>query len=110
MSRSSNLAFGFCDRSGERRPLSELYEQYENQVDTGLLVSAEMLDIDHEQLQIGQVDANDDQTLDDPRPDKELKVSRALSAWNPVGGGITVLGSRTVGMDMTAAVGIVSIS
>jgi len=106
----SRHSYGYCDRSGQEVPLSELFEQFENGVSTGLLVSREMLDIDHEQLQIGHVDANDDQTLDDPRPDKELAVSRALSAWNPVGGGLTVFGSRTVGMDINAAVGTVSVS
>jgi hypothetical protein len=79
-------AYGFCDRSGFRYPLNELVEQYENGKPTGLLVGKDMVDIDHEQLRLGEVDANDPQTLDNPRPDRDLVVSRKISwSWNPVG-------------------------
>ena len=44
-----------------------------------------------------------------PRPDKDLTESRSLSAWNPVGGGITALGSRTVGLDMEGVAGRVTV-
>jgi hypothetical protein len=65
--------------------LDDLVEQYINQVPSGLLVGKDMLDIDHEQLQIGMVDANDPQTLDNPRPDQTQLQSRALYSWRPVG-------------------------
>jgi hypothetical protein len=93
-------AFGFCDRSGFRYPLKDLVPQYENQRPNGLLVGKDMLDIDHEQLQLGKVDASDPQTLENPRPDKELAESRRLHSWNPVG---------AVGLGMTGHVGQVKI-
>lgn len=78
-------AFGFCDRTGFRYPLKDLVPQYVNRQPTGLLVGRDVLDIDQEQLQLGEVDANDSQTLLNPRPDKDLAASRALYSWNPVG-------------------------
>jgi len=82
---SGKYAFGFCDRTGFRYPLKDLVPQYENRKPTGLLVGKDVLDIDQEQLQLGEVDAVDDQSLLNPRPDKDLAQSRALYSWNPVG-------------------------
>jgi hypothetical protein len=82
---SNKNAFGYCDRTGFRYPLNDLVEQYENQKPTGLLVGKDMVDIDQEQLQIGEVDANDPQTLENPRPDQTQAQSRALWSWKPVG-------------------------
>ena len=104
------LAFGFCDRTGFRYPIDDLVAQYADGIPNGMLVGRDMLDIDHEQLRLGDVDANDKQTLEDPRPDQNLAESRALSAWNPVGGGITEFGSRTVGLDMSVHVGQVTVT
>lgn len=103
-------AFGFCDRTGHRYPLKDLVEQYENGVPNGMMVGKDMVDIDHEQLQISDVDASDPQTLQDPRPDQAQAASRELSAWNPVGGGITEAGSRTLGLDVSAPAGKVTIA
>lgn len=102
-------AFGYCDRTGFRYPLKDLVPQFENGIDTGLLVGKDQVDIDHEQLRLGEVDANDKISLDDPRPDKELVESRALTAFDPVGGGITQFGSRTVGLDMSVGGGKVTV-
>ena len=106
----ASKAFGFCDRTGFRYPLKDLVQQYENGRPNGLRVGRDVVDIDHEQLKLGKVKASDPQTLKDPRPDKDLTESRALSAWNPVGGGVTVMGSRTLGLDMTLKVGRVTVS
>jgi hypothetical protein len=103
-------AYGFCDRTGFRYPLKDLVRQFENLRPNGLLVGKDVVDIDHEQLQLGRVNSNDPQTLEDPRPDRELVESRSLSAWNPVGGGITEFGSRTVGLDVLIRTGRVSVS
>jgi hypothetical protein len=97
---SNKHAFGFCDRTGFRYPLNDLVEQYENRKPTGLLVGKDVVDIDHEQLQLGEVDANDPQTLENPRPDPALSQSRALYSWNPVG---------AVGLGMTGLVGRVKV-
>ena len=106
----SKHAFGFSDRSGFRYPLKDLVPQYENGKPTGMLVGRDEVDIDHEQLRLGEVDASDKQTLNNPRPDLAQIESRALWAWNPVGGGVTEFGSRTVGLDVSAAVGKVTVS
>jgi hypothetical protein len=87
-------AFGFCDRSGFRYDLKDLVEQYENRKPTGLLIGKDWIDIDQEQLQLGEVDANDKQSLDNPRPDRDLAASRALSSWSPVGNiGLGMIGT-----------------
>lgn len=98
---SNKNAFGFCDRTGFRYPLNDLVEQYINQVPSGLLVGKDMVDIDHEQLRIGEVEANDPQTLENPRPDQSQTESRALFSWNPVG---------QVGLDMSAPAGRVTVA
>jgi hypothetical protein len=102
-------AFGFCDRTGFRYPLQDLVRQIEDGQWNGLLVGRDVVDQDQPQLKLGDVDANDPQALRNPRPDKELTQSRGLSAWNPVGGGVTQFGSRTVGLDIVAGVGMVTV-
>jgi hypothetical protein len=49
------------------------------------------------------------QSLLNPRPDRALDESRRLFAFNPVGGGITELGSFTVGLDIKGNVGKVKV-
>jgi len=94
-------AFGYCDRTGFRYPLKELVPQYVNRKPSGLLVGRDVLDIDHEQRRLGEVDANDPQALRDPRPDVGLTESRRMFSWNPVG-----LGN----VKMTGHVGRVTVS
>jgi hypothetical protein len=106
---SGKHAFGYCDLTGFRYDLKDLVDQFENGVPTGLRVGRDMVDIDHEQLRLDEVDASDDQSLKHPRPDTSMEESRYLTAWNPVGGGVTEFGSRTVGLDMTAEVGVVTV-
>ena len=74
-------AFGFCDRTGFRYPLKDLVPQIENGRPNGLLVGRDVVD-----------------------------ESRRLYAFDPVGGGDSALGSRTVGLDITAEVGKVTVS
>lgn len=86
-------AFGMCDRTGFRYPLRDLVEQFENGRPNGLLVGRDMVDQDHPQLRLGDVDASDPQSLMDPRPDKELAESRRLYSFKPVGlGGLEMYG------------------
>ena len=98
---TGKFSHGYSDRSGFRYPLKDLVEQYVNRKPTGLLVGKDELDIDHEQLQLGEVDANDPQSLLNPRPDLDLAASRALTSWKPVG---------NIGLVMLAAVGRVTVS
>ena len=102
-------AFGFCDRTGFRYKLTDLVPQIENQRWTGLLVGRDVVDVDQPQLQLGKVKTNDNESLRNPRPDRALTESRELFAFNPVGGGITNLGSQTVGLDIEGNVGEVKV-
>ena len=97
----SKLAWGICDRSGFRYLLKDLVPQYINSKPSGLMVGKDMVDIDHEQLRLGEVDANDKQSLDNPRPEQDLAESRALSSWKPVGANMP---------PMVGAVGKVTVS
>jgi hypothetical protein len=87
----SKHAYGFCDRSGFRYPLKDLVPQYVNGKPSGLMVGKDMVDIDHEQLRLGEINANDKQSLDNPRPDQSLSESRRLTSWNPVGANMPAL-------------------
>ena len=102
-------AFGFCDLTGFRYPKKDLVPQIVNQRPTGLLVGRDVVDPDQPQLQLGRVRTNDPQALRDPRPDRAEAESRQMFSFNPVGGGITELGSRTVGLDIEAQVGHVTV-
>lgn len=109
MTAEGKNAFGYCDRTGFRYPKKDLVKQIENQRWNGLLVGRDVVDKDQPQLQLGKVKSSDDQSLRNPRPDTNLEESRSLAAWNPVGGGITEFGSRTVGLDMKGKVGRVTV-
>tara|TARA_R110001599_G_scaffold79264_1_gene214769 strand:+ start:2152 stop:2493 length:342 start_codon:yes stop_codon:yes gene_type:complete len=102
-------AFGFCDRTGFRYKLTDLVPQIENQRWNGLLVGKDVVDVDQPQLQLGKISISDDQSLRNPRPDRALDESRRLFAFNPVGGGVTELGSHTVGLDIECNVGEVKV-
>ena len=106
---AGKYAFGYCDRTGFRYAKKDLVPQIENQRPTGLLVGKDVLDEDQPQLQLGKIRMDDPQALRNPRPDQSMEESRHFFAWNPVGGGITELGSRTVGLDMTGKVGTVTV-
>jgi len=102
-------AFGFCDLTGFRYRLKDLVPEIVNQRPTGLLVGKDVVDEDQPQLQLGRIKMNDDQSLRNPRPDRAQAESRELFAFNPVGGGVTQLGSRTVGLDISAHAGKVTV-
>ena len=103
-------AFGFCDRTGFRYPLKDLVPQIENGRPNGLLVGRDVVDEDQPQLQLGKLRTLDPQSLRNPRPDTAQAESRRLYAFDPVGGGNSALGGRTVGLDITAVVGKVTVS
>lgn len=102
-------AYGFCDRTGFRYPLSDLVQQIENGKPNGQRVGRDMRDIDHEQWKIGEINIAEDISLHDPRPDRGQTESRAMTAWSPVGGGVTAFGSRTVGLDIVFKAGQVTV-
>ena len=103
-------AFGFCDRTGFRYPLKDLVEQFVDGKPSGLRGGRDVVDIDNPQYQLGRTRKDDPQALRNPRPDKGQDASRRLSAWDPIGGGVTELGSRTVGLDMHGEVGFIKVT
>lgn len=82
---SGKYSFGFCDKTGFRYPTRDLVEEFRNGAPTGMRVGRDVVDADHPQNFVGRVRTDDNQSLDNPRPDSSLAESRALRAWNPVG-------------------------
>lgn len=76
-------AWGICDKTGFRYPISDLVYEYNNGVKTGRRVGRDVVDPDHPQNFIGEVDTSDNQSLYDPRPDPRDDIG--LFGWNPVG-------------------------
>ncbi len=106
---SGKYAFGYCDLTGFRYPLKDLVPQIVNGRPTGLRVGKDVVSPDQPQLQLGRLRLDDPQALRNARPDQSLDESRRLFAFDPVGGGNTALGSRTVGLDMFGEVGTVKV-
>jgi len=102
-------AFGFCDVTGFRYALKDLVPLVRDGRDTGFRVGFDVLDKDNPQYELGRMKMSDPQALRNPRPDTALEESRILGAFDPVGGGITELGSRTVGLDITGEIGRVTV-
>jgi len=75
-------AYGFCDRTGFRYPLKDLVYEFENGQPNGLRVGRDVVDPDHPQNHLDEIDPHDPQTLYDPRPDTSRE---GLFGWNPVG-------------------------
>ena len=107
---SGKYAFGYCDITGFRYKLSDLVPLVRDGRDTGLRVGDDQLDVDNPQYELGRMSITDPQALRNPRPPRALADSRKMFAFDPVGGGITELGSRTVGLDIHAEVGKVTVS
>ena len=105
MSRFANgkHSFGFCDLTGFRYNTKDLVPEIVNQRPTGFLVGKDVVDKDQPQLQLGKVKVDDPKAIRNPRPD------RGLFAFDPVGGGVTAFGSRTVGLDIEAQSGKVTV-
>ena len=102
-------AFGFCDVTGFRYALKDLVLLIRDGRDTGFRVGFDVLDKDNPQYELGRMKMSDPQALRNPRPDTSLEASRILGSFDPVGGGVTELGSRTVGLDITGEIGRVTV-
>lgn len=77
-------AFGYCDKTGFRYPLSDLVPEFNNGVRTGFLVGRDVVDPDQPQNFLGRLKIFDPQSLRNPRPDTSLEESRGLFGFNPV--------------------------
>ena len=102
-------AFGFCDVTWFRYALRDLIPLISDELDTGFRVGFDVLDKDNPQYELGRMKMSDPQSLRNPRPDTSLQQSRILGSFDPVGGGITELGSRTVGLDIKGEIGRVTV-
>ncbi len=94
---SGKFAFGFCDRCGFRYPYFDLREQIIDDNPSGLKVCPVCMDIDHEQLRLGETPIIDPQDLFDPRPDISRQASIDLFGWAPVGNPLTNTADTSVG-------------
>jgi len=79
---SGKHAWGICDKTGFRYPLSDLVYEYRNGKRTGMRVGRDVYDKDHPQNFVGRVKTDDAQALRDPRPDRE--TDRGLFGFDPV--------------------------
>ena len=107
---SGKKAIAYCDRCSFEYPYNELKFEIYDQKRTGYRVCNECLDVDQPQLQLGKYAKDDPQALRNPRPDKGLAASRRLSAFDPIGGGVTEFGSSTVGLDMFGKIGNLTVT
>ena len=103
-------ALGEGDRCGFTYKLNELRYEVQDKVRNGLRVCRDCFDEDHPQLRIGDVDASDVQSLFDARVDKGEEESTSYFSFNPIGGGLNVFGSSTMGLKMTGDVGKLTVS
>ena len=107
---SGKKSIAYCDRCSFEYPYNDLKFEIYNQKRTGFRVCDQCLDEDQPQLQLGKYSTDDPQALRDPRPDRGLAASRRFSAFDPIGGGITELGSSTLGLDMFGKVGKLTVT
>lgn len=107
---SGKHAYGFCDRCSFRYPINRLKEQYEAGEPSGLRVCPQCWEEDNPQTELGKYPLGpEQQALQNARPDKDILETRSYHAWSPVGGGVDEFGSRTVGLDIHAVVGDVTV-
>lgn len=66
-------AFGFCDKTGFRYPLSQLVTEIRNGIPTGFKVGFDVVDPDQPQNFLGRIRINDPQALRDPRPERKIE-------------------------------------
>jgi len=97
---AGNKALGICDRCGFSFKLNELKYEIVDQSRTGHRVCRDCKDVDHPQLRIGDIDASDNISLFNPRPDTGEADSTTYYGFNPV---------SSIGVVMRAKAGTVKI-
>ena len=104
-------AYGYCDKTGFRYPLSDLVYEVEKGIRTGLRVGKDVFDPDQPQNWVGVIPITDPQALFDPRPNGAT-AGRGLFSWDPVGDGNSakVLGTEGLTtMQISSSIGTVTI-
>tara|TARA_Y100001951_G_scaffold80594_1_gene68595 strand:- start:40 stop:393 length:354 start_codon:yes stop_codon:yes gene_type:complete len=105
-------AYGYCDKTGFRYPLSQLVYEVQRGMRTGLRVGQDVFDPDQPQNWVGAIPIVDPQALFDPCPNGGT-AGRGLFAWDPVGDGNSaeVLGTQGLEtMQINSAIGTVTIT
>ena len=106
----ASKALGQCDRCAFTYKLNDLkYEIYDG-IRNGLRVCMECLDEDQPQLKLGELNIVDPQNLYNPRVDTGEEESTTYFAFDPIGGGVSEFGSRTMGLDIKGEIGKVTVS
>jgi len=103
-------ALGQCDRCGFSYKLNNLRYEIVDSKRNGLRVCNECFDQDQPQLKLGKLNTSDNQSLFNPRVDTGETESTRYFAFNPIGGGVTEFGSSTMGLDITAKIGTITVS
>ncbi len=75
---------GMCDRCGQRYALKELKTEYKQGRPTDLLVCPICWDEEHDQEPIRWPTPNDKQSIENPRPEKNIDEGRSMWAWDSV--------------------------
>ena len=103
-------ALGICDRCGFSFKLNNLKYEILDSKRTGFRVCNECFDEDQPQLKLGQINTSDKQSLYNPRVDTGEEESTTYFAFDPIGGGVSEFGSRTMGLDIKGEIGKVTVS
>jgi hypothetical protein len=82
---------GMCDRCGQRYPLESLKTEYLNGYPTNLLVCPQCWDRQHEQEPDRWPVPDDEQSIENPRPEINEDIERSMWGWNPVGNSAVLL-------------------
>lgn len=89
-------AFGFCDRTGFRYPISELVYEYKDGKRTGMRVGRDMEDDVQPQERIGKTKVYEAISLKDPRPDTSVD---SLFGFDPLLGAELTMEGATAYVD-----------
>jgi hypothetical protein len=80
---SGKHAYGICDKTGFRYPLSKLVFEYRNGSKTGLRVGVDVIDPDHPQNFVGRIKFDDPQSVQDARVDRVEPDTEVILPNNP---------------------------
>ena len=113
---SNKRAIADCDICGFQYKLRDLRDLIEKGRNTNLKACNECWNPDHPQLKLGEFPVDDPQAIRDPRPDKSIVESGPFSSrniqwgWNPVGDAGNIYGLTVNNLEITVAVGDVTVT
>mgnify|MGYP001294209521 CR=1 FL=1 len=110
MYAAGKKALGLCDRCGFSYKLKDLKYEIQDKVRNGLRVCNDCFDPDQPQYRVGELNTSDPQALFNPRTDSGEVESTSYGAFDPIGGGVDVFGSSTMGLKIEGKVGNITVS